>query len=76
MKLEERITQNPEICHGQPCIRGLRYPVTMLLELMASGMSRAEILEDYEDMEKEDLDACLLYASKLGQVKKMVEIAG
>ena len=48
----------------------------MLLELMASGMSRAEILEDYEDMEKEDLDACLLYASKLGQVKKMVEIAG
>ncbi len=48
-KLLERITINPDICHGKPCIRGLRYPVDMILELLSAGMSNAEILADYED---------------------------
>jgi len=44
--LDERITVNPEICHGKPTVRGLRYPVSMILELLAGGMSREEILAD------------------------------
>ena len=66
-----RITLNSEICHGKPTIRGMRYPVEMILELMASGMSIEEILEDYEDLEREDILSCLEYATKLIQVKSI-----
>lgn len=59
----QRISIDPNICHGQPCIRGLRYPVTFLLELLSSGMTYAEILEDYEDLEEADILAVLLCAS-------------
>jgi uncharacterized protein (DUF433 family) len=59
----ERITSDPQICHGQPVVRGLRYSVQMLLELMASGMSAAEILEDYLDLEQDDLLAALEYGA-------------
>ncbi len=69
--LLKRITANPNICHGKPTIRGLRYPVENLLELMASGMSFAEILEDYKDLEPEDLKACLAYAARLAKVKNI-----
>ncbi len=68
-KLLQRITINPEICHGKPTIRGLRYPVEMILGLLSSGMSTEEILEDYEDLEKEDILAALAYATKLTEVK-------
>jgi uncharacterized protein (DUF433 family) len=57
----ERITSDPQICHGQPAVRGLRYPVPMLLGLMASGMTADEILEDYPDLERADLLAALEY---------------
>ncbi len=60
-QLLSRITVDPEICHGKPIIRGLRYPVENVLELLASGMSHAEILQDYEDLEEEDLLACLTF---------------
>jgi uncharacterized protein (DUF433 family) len=58
-----RITHDPDICHGKPCVRGLRYPnglpsataIEFILELLSSGMSHAEILADYEDLESEDL---------------------
>ena len=46
-----RITTNPSICHGKPCIRGLRYPVDMILELLSAGMTEQEILADYDDLE-------------------------
>ena len=62
--LINRITINPEICHGKPTIRGLRYPVENMLELMASGMTTEELLEDYPDLEKEDFLVCLEYANK------------
>jgi len=55
--LAERITFDPEICHGKPCIRGLRYPVEMILELLSAGMTFEEILSDYEDLEREDIHA-------------------
>jgi len=58
--LLSRITSDPSICHGKPVVRGLRYPVENILELLASGMTHQQILEDYEDLEEEDLFACLL----------------
>ncbi|WP_063044785.1 DUF433 domain-containing protein [Nocardia pseudovaccinii] len=63
MSLLGRITSSPEICHGKPVVRGLRYPVEMLLELLASGMSTEEILGDYPDLELEDVLAALEYAA-------------
>lgn len=68
--LLERITIDPQICHGKPVVRGLRYPVEMLLELMSAGMTADEILADYEDLEREDLLAVLSYATKLSQIKR------
>ena len=73
-ELLKRITVNPEICHGKPIIRGLRYPVVNILELMASGMTNQEILEDYEDLEEDDLKACLLFAAKITRVKSISEL--
>jgi uncharacterized protein (DUF433 family) len=61
--LLKRITIDPEICHGKPCIRGLRYPVEVILELLSSGMSSEEILADYEDLVYEDILASLAFAA-------------
>jgi uncharacterized protein (DUF433 family) len=74
-KLLERITIDPDICHGKPTIRGLRYPVDIMLELMASGMTTEEILSDYPDLEKEDLLACIDYAAKLTKIKSIYRLA-
>lgn len=60
--LLNRITVDPNICHGKPAVRGLRNPVEFILDLLASGMTHAQILEDYEGLEGEDLLACLLFA--------------
>jgi len=62
--LLDRITINPSICHGKPCIRGLRYPVDMGLGLLSSGMTAAEVLADYEDLEQEDIQAVLAFANR------------
>lgn len=69
--LLSRITIDPMICHGKPCVRGLRYPVEMLLELLSSGMTFDEILADYEDLEREDLLAVLAFAARLSQTKRL-----
>lgn len=74
MNLAERITIDPSISHGKPTIRGLRYPVELILELLSSGMTPDEILADYEDLEREDIFAALEYATKLSQIKR-VELA-
>lgn len=71
----ERITIDCEICHGKPCVRGLRYPVEFILELLGSGMSFTEILSDYDDLEYEDILAVLQYAARLSQVKSIFRIA-
>jgi uncharacterized protein (DUF433 family) len=73
--LLQRITIDAEICHGKPCIRGLRYPVESILELLGSGMKPEQVLRDYEDLEAEDIQACLQYASKLSQVKSISRAA-
>jgi uncharacterized protein (DUF433 family) len=66
-----RITVNPAICHGKPCVRGLRYPVEVLLELLSSGMTFDEMLADYEDLEREDLLAVFAFAARLSQTKRL-----
>jgi uncharacterized protein (DUF433 family) len=71
----DRITIDPNICHGKPSIRGLRYPVENMLELLASGMTIDELLEDYPDLVKEDFLACIEFASKLAHVKSIHKIA-
>lgn len=69
-----RITIDPSVCHGKPCVRGLRYPVEMLLELLSSGMTLDEILTDYEDLEREDLLAVLAYAARLVQMRRLYPV--
>lgn len=59
----DRITSDPAICHGQPTIRGLRYPVESLLELMSSGMTLDEVLSDYPDLDRDDLLAALEFGA-------------
>ena len=68
-RLLERITIDLEVCHGKPCIRGLRYPVEMILTLLSGGMSSEEILSDYDDLEREDVLAALAFAARLSGVK-------
>jgi uncharacterized protein (DUF433 family) len=75
MTLLDRITINPEICHGEPTIRGLRYPVETILELLSSGMTVEEILADYEDLEREDILAVLAFAARLSMVKRLELLA-
>ena len=70
-QLLDRIVVDPNICHGKPVVRGLRYPVETLLELLSSGMSVDEVLADYEDLEREDLLAALAFAARLSRVKRM-----
>ena len=73
--MTDRITIHPDICHGKPTIRGLRYPVEMILELLTAGMSHEEILADYEDLENEDILASLAYATRLARVKRVELLA-
>ena len=74
-ELLNRITINPNLAFGKPTIRGLRYSVEWLLETLSSGMTTDEILGDYEDLQKEDIQAVLLYAARLSQVKRMSLVA-
>ena len=75
MNLNERITINPEICHGKPTIRGMRYTVESILELLSSGMDIEEILADYEDLEREDILAALDYARRLSQINRIEPVS-
>ncbi|MEG4856111.1 DUF433 domain-containing protein [Microcoleus sp. K1-B6] len=68
-QLLQRITLDPNICHGKPCIRSLRYPVELILELLSSGMNAKEIIHDYDDLEHKDILAGLLLAARRTQVK-------
>ena len=69
------ITINPEICHGKPCIRGLRYPVESVLEWLASGMTVDDILSDYEDLNREDILAVLSYAARLAHINRIDQLS-
>ncbi len=73
--LLDRITLNPEICHGKPSIRNKRYPVDLILDLLTAGMTEKEILEDYPALEKEDILACFAYAARLTKTKTYIKTA-
>lgn len=72
--LLQRITLEPNINRGQFTVRGLRYAVRVILELLAGGMTPEEILAGYPDLELEDIQACLLYAVKLSEVGTVREL--
>lgn len=59
-----RVTLNPEQCGGRPCIRGMRIRVVDVLELLAAGLTREEVLEELPDLESDDITAALLFASR------------
>jgi len=63
-ELMDRVVIDPEILVGKPVIKGTRVPVSLVIELLASGMSEKEILKEYPQLKKEDIKAALLYASK------------
>lgn len=61
-ELLNRITSNPEIFGGKPIVRGMRIPADLILSLLAQGVSQEEILDDYPDLEPDDIRACFAYA--------------
>ncbi len=71
----ERVTIDPAICHGKPTVRGLRYPVETILDLLSAGMTYEEILADYEDLEREDILAVLAYAARLSRIMRIEPLA-
>ena len=66
-----RITLNPAVCRGRPTIRNMRFTVAQMLELLAGGMTTAELLEDYTFLEAEDIQACLAYAARMAQAQSV-----
>ena len=70
-----RITVNPDICHGKPTIRNKRYTVDLILDLLSAGSSHSEILDDYPKLEEEDILACLAYARKLTKYSSYTNIS-
>lgn len=70
----DRITVDPNVCTGKPCIRGLRFPVSRLLGLLAAGETRETILKAYPYLEAEDIDEALRYAAFLAE-EETVEFA-
>jgi len=70
----ERITVDPAVCHGQPVVRGLRYPVAMLLELLSSGMTIQDVLADYPDLERDDLLAALEFGALTASGQRLVPL--
>jgi len=73
MKLE-RITVDPTVCTGKPCIRGLRFPVSRVLGLLASGETKETILKAYPYLQAEDIDEALRYAAYLAE-EETVELS-
>ena len=70
-----RITTRPDVCTGKPCIRDLRFPVSRLLGLLASGQEREEILRAYPYLESADIDEALRYAASLAE-DEVIELGG
>jgi uncharacterized protein (DUF433 family) len=60
--MTNRITIDPAICHGKPVVRGMRWPVEVVLDLLSSGMTEQDILADHPELEAEDIKACLQFA--------------
>jgi uncharacterized protein (DUF433 family) len=70
-ELLERISVDPQICHGKPCIKGTRIPVFVILDALAAGMTHQEIMEEYPPVTEEDIQAALFYASLVTQQEEI-----
>ena len=75
MFLSNRITIDPFICHGKPCVRGMRWPVEVILDMIESEMSFEEILSDHPELEREDIIASLSYARLLVSGRALQNVA-
>jgi uncharacterized protein (DUF433 family) len=62
--VSERITSDPQQCGGRPCVRGMRIRVSDVLDLLANGLTAEQVIEELPDLELEDIQACLRYASR------------
>jgi uncharacterized protein (DUF433 family) len=71
VSLLNRITIDPSICHGKPTIRSLRYPVEAILEYLAGGDSFEEVLAEFPDLEREDLQACIQFAAESLKLRRL-----
>jgi uncharacterized protein (DUF433 family) len=69
--LLSRITVDPEVCHGKPCVRGLRYPVETILEYLAGGDSVEDLLREFPDLEQEDIFACHEFSRRMLAAKSV-----
>ena len=72
--LFERITINPEVMVGKPTIRGMRITVEQILKSLAAGLSVKDLLEDYPELEEEDIRVALLYASELVEEERIYAV--
>lgn len=72
-QLLSRISIDPQVCFGKPCIRGHRIRVSLILDLLASGLTTAEILAEYPDLEETDILACIAYGAEMAR-ERYVEI--
>ena len=72
-ELLSRITINPDVCFGKPCIRGHRIWVSLILDFLASGMSVEEVLGEYPDINRDDVLACIAYGAEMSR-ERYVEI--
>lgn len=72
-ELLQRITIDPKVCFGRPCIRGHRIWVSLVLDLLAQGASSAQILQDYPQLEEADIMACLAYGAEMAR-ERFVEV--
>ena len=70
----ERITIDPNVCFGKPCIRGHRIWVSLILDMLTEGMTTEELLEDYPQLVIEDIYACLAYGAEMAR-ERYVEVA-
>ncbi len=74
-QLLSRITTNPDVMVGKPIIRGLRITVEQILKALANGVTTQELLEDYPELELEDIQAVLLHATELVSEEQIFEVA-
>ncbi len=71
-ELLQRITVDPTICFGKPCIRGHRIWVSLILDLLASGMSIEEILQQYPQLDEVDIRACIAYGAEMARERHLI----
>jgi len=74
MKWQDRITVDPHVCHGKACIQGTRVMVSVILDNLAAGVSRDEILRSYPSLQDQDIDASIAYAAELAR-ERIVPLA-